>query len=231
MAIGLNKNDYQKYGLIAAGGTFFAIFSLLFMAALIATGDVSLDDINTRKIADFLMPERELELMDDSMERPEEQEPPPDMLPPDVEMDTMEDLSGNIAPKFNFKARRQGVFADGAYVPIFQIPPQYPRRAAERGIEGCVVVEYTVTTMGTVRDPEVIAANPSGIFNSSAKRAALKYKYKPMIRDGVAVEVPGVKQRITFILEGEGKGPDYIPQNCLELPLPFLSKTVFQIEY
>ena len=112
MAIGLNKNDYQKYGLIAAGGTFFAIFSLLFMAALIATGDVSLDDINTRKIADFLMPERELELMDDSMERPEEQEPPPDMLPPDVEMDTMEDLSGNIAPKFNFKARRQGVFAD-----------------------------------------------------------------------------------------------------------------------
>ena len=206
MAIGLNKNDYQKYGLIAAGGTFFAIFSLLFMAALIATGDVSLDDINTRKIADFLMPERELELMDDSMERPEEQEPPPDMLPPDVEMDTMEDLSGNIAPKFNFKARKQGVFADGAYVPIFQIPPQYPRRAAERGIEGCVVVEYTVTTMGTVRDPEVIAANPSGIFNSSAKRAALKYKYKPMIRDGVAVEVPGVKQRITFILEGEGKG-------------------------
>ena len=184
MAIGLNKNDYQKYGLIAAGGTAFAIFSLLFMAALIATGDVSLDDINTRKIADFLMPERELELMDDSMERPEEQEPPPDMLPPDVEMDTMEDLSGNIAPKFNFKARRQGVFADGAYVPIFQIPPQYPRRAAERGIEGCVVVEYTVTTMGTVRDPEVIAANPSGIFNSSAKRAALKYKYKPMIRDG-----------------------------------------------
>ena len=111
MAIGLNKNDYQKYGLIAAGGTAFAIFSLLFMAALIATGDVSLDDINTRKIADFLMPERELELMDDSMERPEEQEPPPDMLPPDVEMDTMEDLSGNIAPKFNFKARRQGVFA------------------------------------------------------------------------------------------------------------------------
>ena len=51
------------------------------MAALIATGDVSLDDINTRKIAGFLMPERELELMDDSMERPEEQEPPPDMLP------------------------------------------------------------------------------------------------------------------------------------------------------
>ena len=193
MAIGLNKGDYQKYGLIAAGGTAFAIFSLLFMAALNATGDVSLDDINTRKIADFLMPERELELMDDSMERPEEQEPPPDMLPPDVEMDTMEDLSGNIAPKFNFKARRQGVFADGAYVPIFQIPPQYPRRAAERGIEGCVVVEYTVTTMGTVRDPEVIAAKPSGIFNSSAKRAALKYKYKPMIRDGVAVEVPGVK--------------------------------------
>ena len=173
MAIGLNKNDYQKYGLIAAGGTAFAIFSLLFMAALIATGDVSLDDINTRKIADFLMPERELELMDDSMERPEEQEPPPDMLPPDVEMDTMEDLSGNIAPKFNFKARRQGVFADGAYVPIFQIPPQYPRRAAERGIEGCVVLKYVVTEVGSVRDPEVIQSIPQGIFDRAAVRLSL----------------------------------------------------------
>ena len=48
MAIGLNKNDYQKYGLIAAGGTAFAIFSLLFMAALIATGDVSLTGNSVR---------------------------------------------------------------------------------------------------------------------------------------------------------------------------------------
>ena len=40
---------------------------------------------------------------------------------------------------------------------------------------------------------------------------------KASIRDGVAVAVEGVRQRITFILEGEGKGPGYVPENCLEM--------------
>ena len=103
---------------------------------------------------------------------------------------------------------------DGSYVPIFQVPPQYPRRAAERGIEGCVVLQYVVTEVGSVRDPEVIQSIPQGIFDRAAIRAALRYKYKPLIRDGNAVEVEGVTQRITFVLEGEGKGPGYIPENC-----------------
>ena len=118
---------------------------------------------------------------------------------------------------FNFKAKRQGVFADGSYVPIFQGPPQYPRRAAERGIEGCVLLEYTVTPLGTVSDPIIVQSNPQKIFDRAATRAALRYKYKPLIRDGVAVAVEGVRQRITFILEGEGKGPGYVPENCLEM--------------
>ena len=41
---------------------------------------------------------------------------------------------------------------DGSYVPIFQVPPQYPRRAAERGIEGCVVLKYVVTEVGSFDD-------------------------------------------------------------------------------
>ena len=106
---------------------------------------------------------------------------------------------------------------DGSYVPIFQVPPQYPRRAAERGIEGCVLLEYTVTPLGAVSEPVVLQANPPGIFDRAATRAALRYKYKPLIRDGVAVAVEGVRQRITFILEGEGKGPGYVPENCLEM--------------
>ena len=103
---------------------------------------------------------------------------------------------------------------DGSYDPIFQVTPQYPRRAAERGIEGCVVLRYVVTEVGSVRDPEVIKSIPQGIFDRAAIRAALRYKYKPLIRDGNAVEVEGVTQRITFVLEGEGKGPGYIPENC-----------------
>ena len=206
-------NIYQKYGLAAAAGTTISLASLILMAVLIATGDVSLDEVKTRKIADIVMPPKDLELID-SFERPEEAEPEPDQLPPDVDIDTVEDFDDALNLNFNFKAKRQGVFADGSYVPIFQVPPQYPRRAAERGIEGCVVLKYVVTEVGSVRDPEVVQSIPKGIFDRAAIRAALRYKYKPLIRDGNAVEVEGVTQRITFVLEGEGKGPGYVPENC-----------------
>ena len=209
-------NIYQKYGLAAAAGTTISLASLILMAVLIATGDVSLDEVKTRKIADIVMPPKDLELID-SFERPEEAEPEPDQLPPDVDIDTVEDFDDALNLNFNFKAKRQGVFADGSYVPIFQVPPQYPRRAAERGIEGCVLLEYPVTPLGAGSEPVVVQANPPGMFDRAATRAALRYKYKPLIRDGVAVAVEGVRQRITFILEGEGKGPGYVPENCLEM--------------
>ena len=166
-------NIYQKYGLAAAAGTTVSLASLILMAVLIATGDVSLDEVKTRKIADIVMPPKELELID-SFERPEEAEPEPDQLPPDVDIDTVEDFDDALNLNFNFKAKRQGVFADGSYVPRFQVPPQYPRRAAERGIEGCVLLEYTVTPLGAVSEPVVVQANPPGIFDRAATRAALR---------------------------------------------------------
>ena len=210
----VEDNPYQKYGLAAAGGTVVSFASILLMALLIATGEVSLDDMKLRKIVDVVMPVRDPELID-SVERPEEAEPEPDQLPPEVDIENIEDLlDQSVNPNLNFKRRRSGVFMDGSYDPIFQVTPQYPRRAAERGIEGCVVLRYVVTEVGSVRDPEVIKSIPQGIFDRAAIRAALRYKYKPLIRDGNAVEVEGVTQRITFVLEGEGKGPGYIPENC-----------------
>tara|TARA_E500000081_G_C6119890_1_gene347247 strand:- start:1222 stop:1941 length:720 start_codon:yes stop_codon:yes gene_type:complete len=209
-----DSNVYQKYGIAAAAATVVALFSLLLMAFLIATGEVELDDVKTRKIVDIVMPERDPELID-SVERPDEAEPEPDQVPPEVDIEQVDDvLDDSLNLNFKFKAKRQGVFADGSYVPIFQVPPQYPRRAAERGIEGCVLLEYTVTPSGAVSEPIVINAIPKGLFDRAATRAALRYKYKPLIRDGVPVAVEGVRQRISFVLEGEGKGPGYIPENC-----------------
>ena len=42
----LDDSPYQKYGLAAAGGTVVSFASILLMALLIATGEVSLDRIN-----------------------------------------------------------------------------------------------------------------------------------------------------------------------------------------
>ena len=138
------SNVYQKYGVAAAAGTAVALFSLFIMAFLIATGEVQLDEIKTRKIVDIVMPQRDPELFD-SVERPEEAEPEPEQTPPDVDIENIDDvLDDALNLNFRFKAKRQGVFADGSYVPIFQVPPQYPRRAMERGIEGCVLLELSL---------------------------------------------------------------------------------------
>jgi protein TonB len=83
-------------------------------------------------------------------------------------------------------------------VPIVKVAPIYPRRALSRGIEGYVIVEFTVTPQGTVVSPEVVEAEPEGIFERAAMDAAKKFKYKPRMVDGKAVSVPGVQNQITF---------------------------------
>jgi protein TonB len=78
--------------------------------------------------------------------------------------------------------------AEGDIVPVVVIRPIYPRDAALSGIEGWVKVEFTITEAGTVRSPRVIEADPPRIFNREALRAILKWKFKPRVVDGVAVE-------------------------------------------
>jgi protein TonB len=63
-----------------------------------------------------------------------------------------------------------------------------------------VVLEFIVTKTGAVRDPVVIEAKPPGIFDRSAINAALKFKYKPKVVNGDAIDVAGVRNRITFEL-------------------------------
>ena len=78
--------------------------------------------------------------------------------------------------------------AEGDIIPVVVIRPMYPREAAMTGTEGWVKVEFTITEAGTVKDPSVIEANPPRIFNREAIRAILKWKFKPRVVEGVAVE-------------------------------------------
>ena len=205
--------NFKKISVIFTGSALLTLIIFYLMQALIAVGDVELNEKGIR-IADVTMPDRDLELLMD-IERPEEEEPPPETMPPEFDMTPPADLdNATPRPKFDFKGRKSGVFADGSYVPIFKVPPLYPRRAQERGIEGCVMLEFAVTKVGAVRDPVVLWSIPSGIFDSAAMRSALKFKYKPQIRDGVAIEVTGVLNQITFIIEDKDKSPDYSPEGC-----------------
>lgn len=91
--------------------------------------------------------------------------------------------------------------ADGEYLPIVKVAPVYPRRAQSRGIEGWVLLRFTVTETGSVIDPEVMDAEPSGVFDAAAKKAVLRFKYKPRVVDGKPQVVTNVEHLITFELE------------------------------
>jgi len=91
--------------------------------------------------------------------------------------------------------------SDSDVVPVVRVNPQYPIRAAERGIEGWVELEFTITASGTVKDPVVIAAKPARVFDVEALRAIGKWRYNPKIVDGKPVERSGVKVRLRFRLE------------------------------
>ena len=209
----LAELNLKMLGSTLAASFVLTISIFFIMQWLIDVGDVELDNTSI-KIADVTMPERELELLMD-MERPQEEEPPPETMPPEFDMTPPAEVDSSAArPNLGFKGKKAGVFADGSYVPIFQVPPVYPRRALERGIEGCVMLKFTVTKVGSTRDPSVEWAVPPGIFDRAAMRSALKYKYKPQIRDGEAIEVPNVRTVVIFKIEDANKPADYVPEGC-----------------
>jgi len=117
---------------------------------------------------------------------------------PDIDMNTKSVLTPALG---EFEIGAYSPHRDGDVLPIVKVPPQYPRRASQRGIEGWVLLEFTVTETGAVLNPIVIDANPPGIFNRSAIRMINKWKYKPLIKKSKAVQRKGVQHLIAYQLE------------------------------
>lgn len=181
----------------------FALFFL--MQAIIATNEANLDEGVKGKLLDFVRLQDDQEI--ETKQRKPKPPPPPDEPPPDMPKPDFEssDISqgvdiGAVSVDVTLSVEGGGFSSDGEYLPIVKVNPQYPRRALTRGIEGYVILEYVVTKIGGVRDPVVIEAKPPGIFNRAAINAALKYKYKPKVVNGEAIDVAGVKTRIVFEL-------------------------------
>ena len=194
-------------GAVAAVPIALGLFYL--MQSLIDT-QFEQEDVKTRKIADIVVPDKVIEtnlkeVLPEKVEDPDE--PPPDMEPLDFDMDA--DMnSANMASTvaMNVSINALGLSSgDGEYLPIVKVAPIYPRRAQTRGITGFCIVTYTVTTTGAIRDPYVeneTDCSPKGIFERASIKAALKFKYKPRVVDGQAIEVAGVQNKFTYELEG-----------------------------
>jgi len=90
--------------------------------------------------------------------------------------------------------------------PIYRGGLVYPDRAAETNREGYVDFDFIIEPDGTVGNPVVVAEVPDGIgFATAAKKAFPKWRFKPMLKDGVPVAAPA-RIRVSFKLaEGRSK--------------------------
>ena len=199
---------YGRYAFSIVIGVVVTMSLLFLMQVLIATGKQALTKPRDRAKLEFVRVKRNEALNTEDF-TPEKPPKPPETPPetPPQDMDNIDPSAPTISvapPSVSTDTSIGGPggmnVAEGDYLPIVRVAPVYPARALSRGLEGYVDMSFTVTTTGTVRDPVVIFST-SSLFERAATRAVLKFKYKPRVVDGVPVDVPNVKTRITFKIE------------------------------
>jgi protein TonB len=181
-----------------------------FMQYLIDTGDQFDERITVIKIVDATMPEIINEVIEE-IDKPEMIEEVKEDIPdtPDKQ------ISLDAGPALNIDRAGANLdtgldlgsasisATDGDFLPLVAIAPQYPTRAAQRGIQGWCLVSFTVNGLGNVDEDsiEVVDAEPANIFDRSSMRAATRFKFQPRVVDGAGVAVPGVQYLFRYQLE------------------------------
>lgn len=202
----MNTASYRVFPIM--GGAAFTTFGLfLLMQGLVAKDMMSFPEerpvFNPNIV--LTIPDKPEVRQIDRVTPPAEVQPEPDPIKPTVDVDRkVPGLPVGPAPTptsdFGHGTYFKPGYMDGERLPLVRVQPQYPRQALERGIEGSVVVEFTVREDGTVSDAMVIEAEPKGMFERSALAAIAKFKYKPTVVDGIARASTGIRYRFIFEL-------------------------------
>lgn len=200
------------FGVIVAG------FLTWFMYFLIEFSEQKMDETARIHILDFVRLQREesSERKERKPERPEVDKAPPAPATPDISdaasnLDAIgiSDLPVNTDMDVNTDGFGVGS-GEGEFLPIVKVAPIYPVSASSRGIEGECTVEYTVTVTGATRDPYVVEGLcTNAAFKRPSLAAASRFKYKPRIINGEAVEVKRVRNVFIYVLDKkEGESVD-----------------------
>ncbi len=199
------------YGLGFSFGLFLA------MQALIATGRYMAEKGDKLQTIDFVRLKKESDLETRERRKPPKPEPPKTPPPPKMKVETPPpdqvqtpfqmpklDLPTTVSGGPFMGAYGGGGSGTGDLTPLVRIAPQYPRQAARDGIEGSVLFELVINPDGTVQSAHVIKSDPRGVFESAALASIRKWKFKPKLVEGKAVESKGT-QLVEFNLEEEEK--------------------------
>ena len=101
-----------------------------------------------------------------------------------------------LPAKTSFEAHE----VDRQPLPVSCPQPKYPYRLRRRGIEGVVNVRFLVNRDGHPRHVSILNANPKGFFENSVLQIVPKWRFKPGLNSGRAVDV-WVEETIRFSLE------------------------------
>lgn len=187
----------------------FTLMLFYAMQSLINNAGVQMDEIEGGYVLDFvrIKDTEKIEVDEENSARlPNPQAPPP--MPDQMDEDRVKpgqlqlNLSGvNISNQLDIGGGIGFDNIDGDYLPLVKVAPTYPRRALRRGLEGWVIIEFTVDKTGKVVDPIVVESNPPNVFDNAALKAVLRFKYKPRVVDDKPVAVAGVQHKISFNLQ------------------------------
>lgn len=178
---------------------------------MISNNQQGFQKTNNIQMAEFVSLKRDTKLQTKDRNIPDEP-PPPEKRPPPPQMQTQQThVSQNQLPNMDMPNldvplqtdRFTGSLINGIQmgageissnvIPLVRIPPRYPMRAANRGTEGWVKIEFTITEQGTVKDAVVVDAQPGSIFNRAALQAIKRWKFKAKIIGGEAFEQRAVQ--------------------------------------
>jgi TonB family protein len=112
---------------------------------------------------------------------------------------------------------RYGMLSKGnkpLYIPVKQIPPKYPRRLLEKGVEGCVMLLFDITKEGNPKNIKVDWSTNKG-FDRSAIKSAESFLFSPPYQNGKPSGVKDAQTVISYKVDSKkSRSPDYAPPGC-----------------
>jgi|SRR5690606_2576798 protein TonB len=91
---------------------------------------------------------------------------------------------------------------------LWQPTPLYPRMALRRGLEGKVLVEYSVNPQGKAENIRILQSSPRGFFDKATVRALESASFGVAYQDGQAAVADGLKKRFIYRIETDASGQE-----------------------
>ncbi len=192
------KSPILKIGTLALCGTLFLFWLMLTLINTRTTDtpplaqSISIDFIRTIREESTQTKQRKPPRPRAAEEEPPPPPPPANLKPPPHPVP----INAANLGAFDYSGLFSGAPVDGDALALVRVLPHYPARALQRGIEGWVLLEFSINTLGQPLAPRVIESEPKGIFEAAAITAVKRWKYRP----SNTKNPPLIRQRIRFQL-------------------------------